>query len=82
MIRKQEIGSFICIPIKRIISLLQAADVHFIWSISLGMSLFISFVLLQEVTSFVSLLEHFIDPSLIWMDQLFSIKRFVNREHL
>ena len=31
---------------------------------------FISFVLLQEVTSFVSLLEHFIGPSLIWMDQL------------
>ena len=82
MIRKQEIGSFICILIKKIISLLQVSDVHFIWLISLGMSLFISFVLLQEVTSFVSLLEHFIGPSLIWMDQLFSIKRFVNREHL
>ena len=81
MIRKQEIGSFICIPIKRIIPSLQAADVHFSLLISLGMSLYISFVLL-EGTSFVSLLEHFIDPSLIWMDQLFSIKRFVNREHL
>ena len=82
IIRKQEIGGLNYIPIKRIISLLQAADVHSIWLISPGVSLFISFVLLQEVTSFVSLQEHFIGPSLIWMNQLFSIKRFVNREHL